>query len=55
MMENAGRANAQTLMERLLVQGKRVLVLMGRATTGGRSGLRPRSGSGWSRCHLFFC
>ena len=35
MMENAGRATAQVIMERLVVQGKRVLVLVGPGNNGG--------------------
>lgn len=35
MMENAGRATAQAIMERLLIKGKRVLVLVGPGNNGG--------------------
>ncbi|MBK9051765.1 MAG: NAD(P)H-hydrate dehydratase [Chloroflexi bacterium] len=35
MMENAGKTTAQAIMERLLVQGKRVLVLVGPGNNGG--------------------
>jgi hydroxyethylthiazole kinase-like uncharacterized protein yjeF len=35
MMENAGRATAQAIMERSLVQGKRVLILVGPGNNGG--------------------
>jgi NAD(P)H-hydrate epimerase len=35
MMENAGKATAQAIMARLLVKGKRVLVLVGPGNNGG--------------------
>ncbi len=35
MMENAGKTTAQAIMERLVVKGKRVLVLVGPGNNGG--------------------
>lgn len=35
MMENAGKTTAQAIMERLLIKGKRVLVLVGPGNNGG--------------------